>query len=80
MSYESPSAGTRWLVGNWANLAIAYRFRWVASLGDGLVANSETAAGAADQAYQALAASNQDPANLAFAFIDGQEFETEHSI
>ncbi len=77
MPYESPSAGARWLVQNWGLLAGDHRFRWVASFGEGLAASSESASGAADQAYQSLAASGRDSFDLAFAFIDGQEFELE---
>ena len=79
MPYESPSAGARWLVQNWTSLAGTHRFRWVASLGEGLAASSESASGVADQAYQTLAASGRDPFDLAFAFIDGQESELESS-
>ena len=75
MTYNSDVAGVRWLEEHWGEIQETHRFQWVASVGDGRVWSGEDADAIADEVAGSVAAQGEQEADLAYAFVDGQELE-----
>jgi hypothetical protein len=71
VAFEPDSAGQKWLQDQWLEIVERHSLQWVAANGDGIVAYGELLDEVGAQVDELHAIWD----DIAFAFVDGQEFE-----